>query len=44
MLALRTIEKPIIVANKDEPPYDMIGKGDPTVGRRPKTIDILVAT
>ena len=44
MLALRTIEKPIIVANKDEPPYDIIGNGDPTVGRRPNTIDILVAT
>ena len=44
MFALRTIEKPIIVASKDEPPYDIIGKGAPTVGSRPSTIDMLVAT
>ena len=39
--ALRTIPNPIIVANIDEPPYDMIGKGDPTIGNKPKTIDRL---
>ena len=44
MLALRTIENPIIVASKDEPPYDIIGNGDPTIGNRPSTIDMLVAT
>ena len=31
---------PIIVANIEEPPYDMIGKGEPTIGNSPKTIDI----
>tara|TARA_B100000989_G_scaffold50740_1_gene33582 strand:- start:233 stop:364 length:132 start_codon:yes stop_codon:yes gene_type:complete len=40
-LALKTIPKPIIVANIEEPPYDMIGKGDPTIGSKPKTIDKL---
>ncbi len=44
MLALNTIEKPIIVAKRDEPPYDIIGNGDPTIGNKPRTIDILVAT
>ena len=44
ILALSTIENPIIVASKDDPPYDIIGSGDPTIGRRPRTIDILVAT
>jgi hypothetical protein len=28
----------------EEPPYDMIGKGDPTIGSRPNTIIILTAT
>jgi hypothetical protein len=32
---------PIIVANIDDPPYDMIGNGDPTIGHKPKTIAIL---
>ena len=27
-----------------EPPYDMIGNGAPTIGSKPKTIDILTAT
>ena len=35
-----TIPKPIIVANIEEPPYDIIGSGDPTIGTKPKTIDI----
>ena len=30
--------KPIIVANIEEPPYDIIGSGDPTIGNKPKTI------
>ena len=38
-MALKTIPNPIIVANKEEPPYDMMGKGDPTIGSKPKTID-----
>ena len=44
MPALKTIEKPIIVASKDEPPYDITGSGEPTIGKSPSTIDILVAT
>ena len=28
-----------MVASIDEPPYDIIGKGDPTIGNKPKTID-----
>ena len=39
ILALNTIPKPIIVANIDEPPYDIIGSGEPTIGSKPKTID-----
>ena len=30
--------KPIIVASIDEPPYDIIGKGDPTIGSKPNTM------
>tara|TARA_Y100000287_G_scaffold176633_1_gene167543 strand:+ start:621 stop:737 length:117 start_codon:yes stop_codon:yes gene_type:complete len=26
----------------EEPPYDIIGKGDPTIGSIPKTINILI--
>ena len=39
-----TILNPIIVANIDEPPYDIMGSGDPTIGSKPKTIDMLTAT
>ena len=39
IFALRTTPKPIIVANMDEPPYDIIGNGDPTIGNKPNTID-----
>ena len=39
--ALRTIPNPIIVANIEEPPYDIIGSGDPTIGNKPSTIDRL---
>ena len=27
-----------MVASIDDPPYDMIGNGEPTIGKRPKTI------
>ena len=37
-MALITILKPIMVASIDDPPYDMIGRGDPTIGNSPKTI------
>ena len=39
--ALNTIPNPIIVASIDEPPYDIIGSGDPTIGSKPNTIDKL---
>jgi hypothetical protein len=35
--------KPIMVANIEDPPYDIIGSGDPTIGSIPKTIDIFTA-
>ena len=38
ILALMTILKPIIVANIDDPPYDIIGRGEPTIGTKPKTM------
>jgi hypothetical protein len=28
-----------MVANIEEPPYDIIGRGEPTIGSKPKTID-----
>ena len=31
-----------MVANIDEPPYDIIGKGDPTMGSNPRTMLILI--
>ena len=31
---LITIPKPIMVANIEEPPYDIIGSGDPTIGTK----------
>ena len=36
--------KPIIVANIEEPPYDIIGNGEPTIGSKPKTMPIFTAT
>ena len=36
--------KPIIVANIEDPPYDIIGKGDPTIGSKPNTIDMFTTT
>ena len=44
ILALITIEKPIIVVSIEEPPYDIIGNGEPTIGSSPKTIDIFIDT
>ena len=32
--------KPTIVASIEEPPYDIIGKGEPTIGNNPNTMDI----
>ena len=32
--------KPSIIDNIDDPPYDMIGSGDPTIGNSPRTIEI----
>ena len=34
----------IIIAIIDEPPYDIIGRGAPTIGSRPKTIDMFTMT
>jgi hypothetical protein len=31
-----------MVANIDEPPYDIIGNGEPTIGSKPRTILILI--
>lgn len=39
-----TMDKPSIIANIEEPPYDIIGRGAPTIGSKPKTIDILTIT
>ena len=33
-----------MVASKEDPPYDIIGRGDPTIGSNPRTIDILMVT
>ena len=33
-----------MVANIEDPPYDIIGRGEPTIGNNPKTIDILTVT
>ncbi len=39
-----TIPSPNIVAIIEEPPYDIIGNGEPTIGSRPKTIIIFTTT
>ena len=39
-----TIAKPIIIESIDDPPYDIIGNGAPTMGNKPSTIYILTAT
>ena len=38
------IPKPNIIAIIDEPPYDIMGSGDPTIGNNPKTIIIFTTT
>jgi len=35
---------PSIIAIIDDPPYDIIGKGAPTIGKSPRTMPILTAT
>ena len=44
MFALMTIPNPIIVASIEDPPYDIMGNGDPTIGSKPKTLDIFTVT
>ena len=36
--------KPSIIAIIEEPPYDIIGSGEPTIGKRPSTMPIFTAT
>jgi hypothetical protein len=36
--------KPNMIAIIDDPPYDIIGKGEPTIGSSPSTIIIFTAT
>ena len=36
--------KPNIIAIIEEPPYDIIGSGEPTMGSKPKTIIMLTTT
>ena len=35
---------PIIVASIEEPPYDIIGNGEPTIGNNPNTMLIFTTT
>ena len=35
---------PIIVASIDDPPYDIIGSGEPTIGSKPNTMLIFTLT
>jgi hypothetical protein len=39
-----TMPNPNIIAIIEEPPYDIIGKGEPTIGSKPSTIIILTTT
>ena len=43
-LQLITMARPNIIESIDDPPYDIIGKGAPTIGNKPNTIDILTVT
>ena len=43
-LALITMPKPIIIAIIEDPPYDIIGRGEPTIGNKPNTIIMLTTT
>ena len=38
------IPRPNIIAIMEDPPYDSIGSGAPTIGIKPNTIPILTAT
>ena len=40
ILQLITILSPSIIDSIEDPPYDIIGKGAPTIGKSPKTIEI----
>jgi hypothetical protein len=39
-LQLITILKPSIIDSIDDPPYDMMGSGAPTIGNSPRTMAI----
>ena len=39
-----TIPSANIIAIIEDPPYDIIGKGDPTIGSNPSTIIIFTTT
>jgi hypothetical protein len=36
--------KPNIIAIIEDPPYDIIGKGEPTIGKSPNTMPIFTIT
>ena len=36
--------KPSIIAIIDDPPYDIMGKGEPTIGNKPNTMPIFTIT
>ena len=38
------IPKPNIIASIEEPPYERIGNGAPTIGSKPRTMLILTTT
>jgi hypothetical protein len=42
-LELKTIPKPIMLVSMAVPPYDNIGNGTPTTGKRPVTIPRFIA-
>lgn len=39
-----TTPRPIMIASIEEPPYDKIGNGAPTIGNKPKTMPIFTTT
>ena len=43
-LALPAYDELFNEINIDEPPYDIIGKGEPTIGSKPKTMLIFITT
>ena len=44
MRQLITILSPSIIDNIEDPPYDIMGNGAPTIGSNPKTIEIFTNT